>query len=386
MSDFEATALRPAEIAGRGRALVAARPLRPGEVVLRESPLLLYSAFPFLSSASPSYCGHCFQSLASSAQKCSGCSLVFFCNPKCFSSHTPWLCESLRRLHSYSSAAFYDQPPERQVQARFLLAAYNLAAVSPSDFQVLLSLQGGGVGDPSSPADSSAAGFLHSLLSSVCPSLSVPISPEQTVALLAKDKTNAFGLMEPFSPSEEKRSVRAYGIYPKASFFNHDCLPNACRFDYVDSDSDGNTDIIIRMIHDVPEGREVCLSYFPVNLNYPSRQKRLLEDYGFTCDCDRCKVEATWSDNDEEEDEAMDEENDEEDEEQEMEGSDKKNEEASMNGGDESDFPHAYFFVRYMCSRENCGGTLAPLPSAPSMILECNVCGSLKEDEVGDNQ
>ncbi|VVB10793.1 unnamed protein product [Arabis nemorensis] len=86
--------------------------------------------------------------------------------------------------------------------------------------------------------------------------------------------------MEPFSVSNEKRLVRAYEIYPKTLFFNHDWLPNACRFDYVDAASDGNTDIVIKMIH-VPEGREVCLSYFPVNMSYSSRQKRLLEDYGF---------------------------------------------------------------------------------------------------------
>ncbi|KAL1220798.1 Histone-lysine N-methyltransferase ASHR2 [Cardamine amara subsp. amara] len=56
---------------------------------------------------------------------------------------------------------------------------------------------------------------------------------------------------------------------------------------------------------------------------------------------------------------------------------------------DESSFPHAYFFVRHMCEKENCFGTLAPLPPKTcdaSKVLECNVCGSLKEDEVGRNQ
>ncbi|CAH8361688.1 unnamed protein product [Eruca vesicaria subsp. sativa] len=195
--------------------------------------------------------------------------------------------------------------------------------------------------------------------------------------------------MEPFSVCNEKRSVRAYGIYPKTSFFNHDCLPNACRFDYVDSaSSDGNnTDIIIRMIHDVPLGREVCLSYFPVNMNYAGRQKRLLEDYGFRCECDRCKVESSWSEGeDDENEEAMDEmDGGEDDQEEEME----EEEEEEGCGDDESSFPHAYFFARYMCEKENCFGTLAPLPPKGhddvSRFLECNVCGSVKEDEVGGN-
>ncbi|CAG7860865.1 unnamed protein product [Brassica rapa] len=369
--------LQVTEINGRGRSLVAAQPLRGGQVILRESPLLLYSAFPFLSSPPPPYCDHCFRLLSQSSQRCQSCSLVSFCSPNCISFHTPWLCESLRRLHQSS---FAEQSPERQVQARFLLSAYNLAAASPSDFQILLSLQGNG----DSTSDS---GFLHSLLSAVCPPLPVPISPELTAALLAKDKVNGFGLMEPFSVTSEKRSVRAYGIYPKTSFMNHDCLPNACRFDYVDSGgSDGNTDIIIRMIHDVPQGREVCMSYFPVNMNYSSRQERLLEDYGFRCECDRCKVEASWSEDENEDMEEMDGEDDEEEEEMEEEGEG----EGCGDGVDDDDssFPHSYFFARYMCEKENCFGTLAPLPPKghdASRLLECNVCGSVKEDEVGGN-
>ncbi|GFY99898.1 ASH1-related protein 2 [Actinidia rufa] len=145
-----------------------------------------------------------------------------------------------------------------------------------------------------SPPD--AARLLHSLASSLSPPASeFGFSPELTAALLAKDKLNAFGLMEPFSEDGEG-SVRAYGIYPNASFFNHDCLPNACRFDYVDtSDAGGfNTNIIVRVIHDVPQRREICLGYFLVNLNYSERQRRLKEDYGFACACDRCKVETNW--------------------------------------------------------------------------------------------
>lgn len=169
----------------------------------------------------------------------------------------------------------------------------------------------------------------------------------------------------------EERKVRAYGIYPLASLFNHDCLPNACRFDYVDGvgrDGRGNTDIIVRAVHEISEGREVCLSYFPVNWGYKERQKRLGEDYGFRCECDRCLVEREWKDEEEEEgsDEGMDVE-------EEME---------------EDDFPHAYFFVKFVCDAEGCGGTLAPLPPSPegvvSDVMECNVCGRLKQDEDGD--
>lgn len=388
--------VKVAEIEGRGRGMVASQLLRAGQVVLRDSPILLYSALPFIKQPQDHFpnslfCDHCFKLLClpqSSVTQCSCCSHHVFCSPNCLtlaqaSSHSPWVCHSMTRLRSCCSA-FLNQPPERQIQARFLIAAFNLALVSPSDFQILLSLHG-----LDSPSDAATAHFLHSLISSLCisqmqgggefPSFSL----ELTAALLAKDKLNAFGLMEPFSfPDQQgqgQRSVRAYGIYPMASFFNHDCLPNACRFDYVDSATDHNTDIIIRMIHDVSQGREICLSYFPVNLGYSSRQKRLLGDYGFTCDCDRCKVEANWSDDENDDQEGIAEEvmDEDEDEDQQMAAED------GPVGGD-SDFPHAYFFLRYMCNRENCWGTLAPLPpsdATPSSFLECNVCGNLKQEE-----
>ncbi|XP_057723666.1 histone-lysine N-methyltransferase ASHR2-like [Arachis stenosperma] len=163
--------------------------------------------------------------------------------------------------------------------AQFFIAAYNLANISPSDFQILLFLHG-------SPDDAtiSAAQFLHPLISSFCSIAPTGLQNvlflflELTSALLAKDKHNVFGLMQPVSVDDGERSIRIYGIYPYASFFNHDCLPNICRFDYVDSnplDGSNNTDIIVRMIHDVPQDREICLSYFSINENYASRKKKI---------------------------------------------------------------------------------------------------------------
>ncbi|KAM6589751.1 hypothetical protein CsatA_012356 [Cannabis sativa] len=381
-------ALKVVEIPGRGRSLVASQPLKGGQIVLKDSPIILYSALPLIP-ASSSYCGHCFRTLPLPPQpipSCPNCNSERFCNHNCLSAaststHTPWLCQSLLRLrhHHHSSSLSL----EHQLQARFLLAAHNLANLSSPHFQTLLSLQG----QSDDPESAAAAQFILSLISSVCPPPSTGwFSLELSAALLAKDKLNGFGLMEPFSESAQ-RSVRAYGIYPKASLFNHDCLPNACRFDYVDSASpfdnnSNNTDIIVRMIHDVPQGREVCLSYFPVNENFPSRQKRLREDYGFGCDCDRCRVEAQWSDHEGEEEQGHGEEEEEEEEGEELMDEDVDQTMASSAEPEpESDFPHAYFFVRYMCDRNNCWGTLAPLPTPKSNVMECNVCGNLKNDD-----
>ncbi|PKU65601.1 histone-lysine N-methyltransferase ASHR2 [Dendrobium catenatum] len=358
--------VRLADIPGRGRAFLASRHIKPGEILLSDSPLLLYPAVSAGETSSP-YCSHCFRSVRSTPTPCPFCTSVVFCSTRCLSGalsscHSPSICRALAALPPLPD-------PELRAQVQFLLAASSLSSTSPANFHHLLSLDGG----DATPAQQEAI-FLHSLLSPL-----TGFSLQVTATLIAKDKRNAFGLMEPFRAEDAgERRVRAYGIYPNASFFNHDCLPNACRFDYLDRDGDGNTDIMVRAIHDIPEGREVCLSYFPTNWGYKERQQRLMEDYGFQCICDRCEVEKNWKDEDEEDME----------EEEEDERLEEMDEEVVENAGDGNDeFPHAYFFVRYVCDQDNCGGTMAPLPPSPqgtpSGLIECNVCGRLRKEEDG---
>lgn len=355
--------LRMEHIPGKGRGLVAAQPLKAGQVVLTEPPLILYSAsplFPSSSSSSFSYCDHCFRILPQKQTQthtipcCPSCSHTHFCSHKCLSialnsSHSSWACQALSLLKNPTSL-LSQQPHERQVQARFIVAAYNLAIQSTSDLQTLLSLHG-------TPNDNDhivdAAKFLHSLISPLFPP-NTNFSVELTAQLLAKDRLNSFCLMDPYTPDGPQRSTKAFGIYPKATFFNHDCVPNACRFDYVESGDLGdehNTDMIIRLIQDVPIGSEVCISYFRINRDYSTRKKILMEDYGFTCECDRCKIEANWPDGE------------------------------NINN---RDLPHVRFLSKYVCERKNCSGTMAPLPpkddGEPSNVLECNFCGNLKVD------
>ncbi|WOH15817.1 hypothetical protein DCAR_0935363 [Daucus carota subsp. sativus] len=383
-------AITVTEIQGRGRSVISTRPLKAGEIILKDSPILLYSAQSFVSKTPHYFCSNCFKSINSqtpSVVSCQSClsfnQSTLFCSPECHSValgsfHSPWVCEALRRFAN-PLISLYPDNLEIHLQARFLVAAFCLAVKSPEKFGALMSLQGEGL-------DSDEVRFLYSVVKEIRPPAEgFVVSLEVVAALLAKDKLNAFGLMEPFEEDKE-RAVRAYGIYLNASFFNHDCLPNACRFEYVDKNSgDDNTDMVIRMIHDVPSGREICLSYFPVNFKYVDRQKRLLEDYGFNCECDRCKVEANWSDDDEDgagDGNGMVEEEEEWNEDEQMVEDGMAEEESDDQN---NDFPHAYFFVKYMCNRNSCWGTLAPLPPQPlsdssSDLMECSVCGNLTKD------
>lgn len=130
--------LRLTELQGRGRSLVAAQPLKSGQIVLRDSPILLYSALPLLTPSPPPYCDHCFKTLnpQTPISLCPSCSHHRFCSPNCLSaalssSHTPWVCQSLAKLRNCPSP-LSAHPADRQVQARFLIAAYNLALEFPA--------------------------------------------------------------------------------------------------------------------------------------------------------------------------------------------------------------------------------------------------------------
>uniref|UniRef100_A0ACD6AGG7 Uncharacterized protein n=1 Tax=Avena sativa TaxID=4498 RepID=A0ACD6AGG7_AVESA len=374
-------ALRVADLPGRGRALLAAREILEGEVILSEPPIVLY---PSSLASLPSYCSACFRSLPPPPHApCPSCRAAAFCSPACASaSHPRLVCAAL-------SSGLAAAPEAHQEQLLFLLSAYSL---QESSLRALLSLSSAPQGP--SPSQQQDAASLHAMVSSLAPPHILPpgFSPDLTAALLSKDRTNSFSIMEPYRPDVplELRKTRAYAMYLRASLLNHDCLPNACHFDYVDRPGPGNADIVVRALHGISEGKEVCISYFAANWRHADRQRRLLEDYGFQCECERCQIESKWKFDDDDDDndggdgdDTMEEEHAKEDV---GDGVDEgmEQEEGSDDDGDD-DFPHAFFFVRYMCDREDCYGMLAPLPPLAngdlSHVFECNACGQFKKEE-----
>ncbi|CAL5188402.1 unnamed protein product [Lathyrus oleraceus] len=338
-------------IPNKGRALIAAQDLKAGQTIITESPLLLFSASPLFSPSPSPYCHHCFRTLPPSQTfSCPSCSNYIFCSQKCLSislnsSHSSWTCQTLSHLQNPASP-LSEKSSQLQVQARLIVAAYNLAIHTPSNLETLLSLHSVPNYDKSD-AIFGPANFIHSLISPFCPP-HMNFSPELAAKVIAIERANSFSLMEPYSPNGPQRSIKAYGIYPITTIFNHDCIPNACRFDYVEKD-EHNTDIVIRLIKDVDAGSEICISYQRINKDYSTRKRILMEDFGFVCECDRCKIEANWN-----------------------EGENK-----------DSDLPHKIFLSKFVCDKVNCSGTLAPLPPKDGEkcnVLECNFCGNLKVD------
>jgi hypothetical protein len=361
-------------------ARLAVRGLRAGEVLLHESPLLVYEEAEVAENGA--FCSRCERLLSSpgwESVSCAAYKRATFCGESCLESarsesHNAHVCKKIAVLMKKQN----EFSTEQRTLAWFLIAAYTLQ--DSKAFAKLLELEGQGHGHKEA-AVKELHEFVVELLRDSSDALPSEVSLEMTGGLLARDACNAFGLMAPSKASEE-RKVRAYAVFAQASMFNHDCLPNACRFEYLDRDGEGNTDVIVRALYEIEEGSEVCLSYFPVDWAYGDRQKRLQEDYGFWCKCARCTVESEWKDEDDEE-----ESDDEAGASDVRAGKTTPADAESGDEDDEDDFGHAMFFVKYLCPVEECGGTMAPFPPAEldaqgrEGSMECNFCGHVRSDE-----
>jgi hypothetical protein len=96
------------------------------------------------------------------------------------------------------------------------------------------------------------------------------------------------------------------GLYEIQSKINHSCLPNAeIKF------PKSNHVVEVVALRDIQENEEICISYLDecqLQRSRHSRQKYLLANYLFECDCLKCQSEINQPDetSDEEEDADMD--------------------------------------------------------------------------------
>jgi len=375
------------EIPGRGRGLVASRDIKAGETIVREPPLIAC----MVEEGKKAYCAACFRKVSKGARRCTGCGEVSFCSAGCAAtacckggSHDPSICLGLERLGEVTSE-------ETRDLLRYLLQAYALKASNPEAFSELLTLVGSvdGVSSTDGILDDLHARCVEAVGGLVCS------SRDETAALVHKEQQNSYGIMAPLGQDGE-RYIRGSCMYGASSMVNHSCLPNCARFDYTDVPGPDNLDVYLRAMIDISKGDEVLACYFPLGVDIAQRRERLQQDYGFYCDCKRCAVEETWSDDD-----ASDAEDESEEEGKAVGGisaekpkppaaakgkapmlADEAAETGSDSGGEEisavemTETFQSLFMMKHMCAREVCGGTLAP--GAVEGAMECNMCGQFR--------
>ncbi|KAL4556001.1 hypothetical protein LXL04_038636 [Taraxacum kok-saghyz] len=83
--------------------------------------------------------------------------------------------------------------------------------------------------------------------------------------------------------SGKKGDHHGVGIWVLPSFINHSCNPNSKRYHIGDH-------VIVHASRDIKEGEEITLGYFDVFLLLKNRNE-MTKNWGFDCQCKRCKFE-----------------------------------------------------------------------------------------------
>jgi hypothetical protein len=120
---------------------------------------------------------------------------------------------------------------------------------------------------------------------SLLPHLKTDISHE----LISRASHNAFSIRPPSSSDgEQSGEFLGYGVWPEASIFNHSCEPNVLK------ERSGRL-WVFRASRDVMKGEELCITYLggdERDFDVQGRRKRLHDEWGFICQCRKCREEA----------------------------------------------------------------------------------------------
>lgn len=87
---------------------------------------------------------------------------------------------------------------------------------------------------------------------------------------------------------DELGVVIAGGLYPRQAILNHSCAPN-CRLLF---DEGGRLSVAVSPHGGgIVSGEELTIAYVAPNEPRSSRQRLLMDGYGFVCTCPRCEME-----------------------------------------------------------------------------------------------
>ncbi|XP_053602088.1 histone-lysine N-methyltransferase SMYD3 [Plodia interpunctella] len=247
--------------------------IKAGDLILTEQPF----AFVLSSKERGIRCDNCLEK--GKVLKCSGCQFVHYCGRSCqrdaWGDHK-WECANLKRVspkvipdaarmlakiinrlsrgdgHSYR--AFYSATSFRMWKD--LMSHYSDLKTDQKRMEHFASL----------------CRVLHEFLKDI----SLPNAVEM-MGLFGRMVINSFTILD-----IDMNSIGT-GVYLASSIVDHSCDPNAV------ATFDGKT-INIRALRDMPclDWNQIRISYIDLMQTPYERQRELLENYYFLCQCDRC--------------------------------------------------------------------------------------------------
>lgn len=110
-------------------------------------------------------------------------------------------------------------------------------------------------------------------------------SAEMLGTFKGREVRNSFGIR---SLDDEGSEFFGWGVWPSASYFNHNCDPNT------DKERVGRT-WVFRAKRDIAANEEICISYLGKDMSIlrEERSALLKKTWGFDCICQRCKGDDT---------------------------------------------------------------------------------------------
>lgn len=106
-------------------------------------------------------------------------------------------------------------------------------------------------------------------------------SAEMLSTIKRQEVRNSFGIR---SLDDEGSEFFGWGVWPSASYFNHNCDPNT------DKERVRRT-WVFRAKRDIAVGEEICISYLGKDMSILREERNALlkKTWGFDCICQRCK-------------------------------------------------------------------------------------------------
>jgi len=289
------------EIPGMGRGLFADKDFEVDETIFIEVPLISVTR-------NVTCCGYCVHPLPEDPEKCSACQTKY-CSSECkeedFRQCHEVLCggeidspsyESLkkgskspskrRKKSPFSSLLLLCQEEERvyPVLIARIFAYITLQHMrgEPSDSRCWNYLSCW-IGPAAFQSDEQHFDLIFQIFKHT--PIAHLVTRERYSELLTLITRYAYGI-NTCEKDEDGAREDGVGIYQKGSFFNHNCAPNVTR-DF----SKNDFYVEFSAMEPIKKGQQLFAEYVVRSKPVKSRRKKLLRNYGFLCNCERCVEE-----------------------------------------------------------------------------------------------
>lgn len=255
------------------RKVVAIRPLKRGEVILRETPI---SAL-LNQKQWGARCNRCFsKSVNTKLLRCSRCRRFWYCSKDC--QRKDWRGAHKEECTALSRHAETLSGEQESLLADALLVArvFRLRQSSPKQFRIIEDLVFHEECIQQHHKDIAKLFITMTLLDDSANN-AMNTTTRDIVEMMARFDANNFGIVD------ELLFFLGAGIYPAGAMLNHSCAHN-CAIGYTSQTNQQ----VIRCIVDVAEGQELCHPYIDFASTSIQRREKLKKTYGFDCHCERC--------------------------------------------------------------------------------------------------